>query len=354
MGANASSTRQKLHNAVKNELGIDFDVDQETRCKMSVDQSQLMENISIKGSKNVELKQLSDVQNTCYSTSVANLDIFSQLAADTQNDIMQSLQQEGGIGINISDTSVDVLNEIDNKVNVGLKVKAAKDCLSQVQAPQVMAGIKIEDAMNINLSQESSNFNKCILDTVTEMAQTNGIELESTNKVKQEVTQKGWDPIASLSGLVGTSLLLAFSPIVISVVIVVISSAVGGGSSGGPGAPPAPPGEEMTGLPDLPTQAGGALGKLLGIGSRKGRRLIYLAIKVVLFVVILWFLYKLIFKYTTGTVEKYHTPQHTQDRAKLYLAKPLVLRQQYHHPHVSEDIYPLPHSEIPAYVQRWY
>lgn len=366
MGANQSNTRQKLQNSIKNELGINFDVDQSTNCKMSNDQSQEMSNISISGSKNVELKQMADVQNLCYATSVANLDVFSQLAADTQDDIMQSLKQEGGIGLNMSDTSIDVLNQIQNKINIGLKVKATKDCLTKVNAPQSMKNITIQDAMNINLSQESSNFNKCILDTASAMAQENGVDLTAKTKVQQEVTQKGFDPLASLTSLVGGAALLGLMPIIISVSIVVISSSVlGGGALASKGSgtneiPPPPGAVDATGNP-IPGQVGAGLGRLLGIGSQKGRRLFALVIKVVLVIGISWLLYRLLFKGgQVNTIEKYQTVE-----GGGYQARPLALRHQYHYPHLFEDtqsrayaefkeVMPMPNSEIPSYVQRWY
>lgn len=363
---NQSKTRMKIETSIKNELGIDFDMDLSTSCKMAADTSQLMAGLNISGSKDVTIKQVNDLQSMCYATQVVDLDVFSQLSAEAQNDIMKTLDQEGGLpGANMSDTNVDILNEIENKVDLSAKLKATKDCMSTVQAPQNMEDITIQDSLNINLSQESASFNKCVFDSAVEIANKNGVELETTNKVSEAVSQKGWDPIASIGGLVGSTAMLALAPAITSCVVMVMVSVLGGVSSARSGAL-APqnggPGKEDILPPPggVVPQAGGAISKFLGVRSRKGKRLITLLVKLSLIVGVAWILYKLFTRksITSSTHEKFHDTTGHQG----YQTRPLALRHQYHHPHVSEDMYPsyrthpgvIPQKEIPGYVQRWY
>ena len=356
--ANSSSTTQVIQTQIKNELGLDFDIDLSTNCQVSADIAQEMTNITISGSKGVELKQMSDLQSLCQARDIVDLDIFSQLSSQAQNDILNKLNQEGGLpGANISNSNLNVLNQIENKVSVEAKLKATKDCFSQLQVPQVMEGITIEDAMDINLSQTATNLNKCIFDTATDIAQKNGVELETETTFEQDVTQKGWDPIESIGGVLGSAAMLALAPAITSLVVVILSSVVGGGSAmkgtgSGPEGIPPPPGTAQAPM------LGGAISKMLGIHSRKGKRLIVLLVKITLIAVVAYALYRL-FK---GKEQKegYHSnvpKQHTG-----YQTRPLAIRQQYHHPHISEDMFPserthpnlLPPNEVPEYVKRWY
>jgi hypothetical protein len=364
--ANQSSTRMKLETSIKNELGLEFDIDQSTTCKMSADTSQLMAGINIRGSKDVALKQVQDLQSLCYATQVADLDVFAQLSATAQNDILKSLNQEGGLpGANLSSTNVDVLNEIENKVDLAAKLKATKDCLAQVQAPQVMEDINIEEAMNINLSQESATFNKCVLDSAVDVAQKNGVELDSVTKVTEDVTQKGWDPLASLGGMIGSTAMLAIVPLIASffvaaMVVMIGSDSLAPGGTGNPGEsfnhPPLP------GIPGIvPGQTGGAISKFLGVRSRKGKALINLLVKLILVAGVAWLLFKMFgggkHHSTPSVHEGYHSIPH-----RGFQAQPLALRHQYHHPHVSEDLFPshrthpdlIPQNEVPSYVKRWH
>lgn len=349
MGGNLSKTRQKLETSINNQTDINFSVDQSTNCDMAADASQTMEDIRISGSANIELKQVQDIQNLCYAQSVAKLGAFNQLAADVQNDILQSMQQEGGIGINVSDTNVEAITKIKNETGVDMELDATKKCLAQVSLPQFMGGITIEDSKNVNLSQEASNFNKCMFDTAADIAQETGIDLESKTDVEQQVSQKGWDPIASIGGLFGSAALLALAPAIMSIVVIILSSVIGGGAAasgqGGPQGeiPPPPPGAG---------QMGGALSKFLGVRSRKGKGLIVLLIRVSLVVGVAWLLYKLL---TSGrsSNESFYGSSMSGDAGRGYQRKPLALRHQYHHPHISEDMYPQT-NEIPHYVKRWW
>ena len=358
---NQSATRMKIETSIKNELDIDFDLDLSTSCKMAADTSQLMEGITVSGSKDVTIKQVNDLQSMCYATQVVDLDVFSQLSAEAQNDVMSTLSQEGGLpGANMSDTNIDIMNEIENNVSLEAKLKATKDCMSTVSAPQTMSAIDIQDSLNINLSQESASFNKCVFDSAVEIAQKNGIELETANKATSDVTQKAWDPIASIGGLVGSTALLALAPIISSCMVVVMVSVLGGGAvaaSGGPeqGIPPPPNG--------IPGQAGGAISKFIGVRSRKGKRLITLLIKLCLVVCVAWILYKLFTrKSSTSSIGYSRENFHDTTGHQGYQTRPLALRHQYHHPHISEDVYPsyrthpgvISQSHVPEYVKRWY
>ena len=197
MGANASKTRQKLENTVQNTIDQKYSIDQSTNCKMSADTSQTMSGITIKGSRDVALKQKNDLENLCVATSATTLDVLSQLSSKAQNDIFKEAVQEGGIGINVSDTSQDVITRVSNEVTTEVAMNMAKDCLTQVKAPQIMENITIEDAMNINLTQESSAFNKCIFDSATNIADKNQFDLDVKTKAGEKIEQKGWDRIFS-------------------------------------------------------------------------------------------------------------------------------------------------------------
>lgn len=221
MGANASSTTQKLQTYTKNRVGVSYDIDASTTCKLAGDASQTMTGIKITGSDNVNLSQLSKLQNLCYAQQVLKSDQFNKLTQQEQDDIMNTAQQEGGIGININNSTIENQKRVETQIDLKTKLDITKKCLLSLNAPQRMDNITIENAKNIDLTQQSDVFNKCIFDEATKLGVTNLSDTDLTTKSTQTSSQKGWDPIASIASLGMTGFLISMA---VPIGIVIISS----------------------------------------------------------------------------------------------------------------------------------
>lgn len=346
--ANASTTKQKLESSIKNKIGASFDIDQSTSCKMTTDASQTMSGIKLSGSSNVRLKQLNDVQNLCYATSVAKLDSFNKLSSQTQRDIMKQAQQEGGLGINVTDTSNEIIDNVENEFGLDVAIDMSKDCLAAVNAPQTMEDIEIVNGINIDLSQESATFNKCIFDTATETAQEAGIDTGLITAVKEQSTQIGFDPIKSLSQLgityIGALAFTVLMPVIISIIISVVLSTTMSSGARGISPPPGIPAmfnKQQTNPilnANIPAKfrkmLGGSISEISNIIKRKKTMIVFIVITII----IGFLLYKILSN-VRKTTEKY---------ANIYKNHRVHNNPQKYKNHLI--IYPT--EEIPEYIKR--
>lgn len=368
--ANSSSTSAFIQSTVKNELGLDFDIDASTNCDIKTEAGNKISGLTITGSEGVDIKQASDVKSLCQAKSLMDLKAFTDLSNDAKNDILRTLNQEGGLpGANISSSNTQIMNQIENEVSLKAKIDMAQKCFSELNVPNVLEDVTIQDAKDINIEQVNTGLNECIFNTATEIAQEQGLQLDTAAAVKEDVTQKGWDPIESVGGLVGSLGLLAVAPAIISIVIVISSSVMmgasgmmgqGQGAPGGLGDVSAPP------IPSAP-QLGGALSKVLGVTSKSGKRLITLLIKIVLIVGLAWILYKIFSPKKRSIVNERYTninintpvPQRTNARSICSSRFP-VRRNEYHQPHILSGLNSGGDcsfgctNDIPEYVKRWY
>ena len=234
--ANASSTTQKLKTYMKNELNVDFDIDASTTCKMASDTGQLMKNIQITGGKNITLSQLSKLQNLCYAQQVLNSEQFNQLSAKAQDDIANTAKQEGGLSVNVNNTTQDIEKKVENKFDLKTKLNMRKDCFNKVKAPQSMTNIAIQDSLNIDLTQQSDIYNKCMFDSAAALGVKQTTEAEAGTKATSVVTQKGFDPLGALTSLLGLGasgmVVSMVAPLIICIISIGLSVAMGGGKGG--------------------------------------------------------------------------------------------------------------------------
>lgn len=230
--ANASSTTQKLKTYMKNELNVDFDIDASTTCKMASDTGQLMKNIQITGGKNITLSQLSKLQNLCYAQQVLNSEQFNQLSAKAQDDIANTAKQEGGLSVNVNNTTQDIEKKVENKFDLKTKLNMRKDCFNKVKAPQSMTNIAIQDSLNIDLTQQSDIYNKCMFDSATALGIKQATDAEAGTKAASVVTQKGFDPLGALTSLLGLGasgmVVSMVAPLIICIISIGLSVAMGG------------------------------------------------------------------------------------------------------------------------------
>lgn len=223
--ANASSTSQKLQTSIKNELGVDFDVNAGNDCKMSADASQVMKNITIKGSKGVNISQLSTLQNMCYAKSVLDNQFFNKLSLQAQDDILSSAQQEPGFlpSLAVSQSTIDIQKQVESKMDLKSKIDMQKKCFAQLKAPQSMSDINIQDSLNIDLSQQSENYNKCIFDSAGTQITGQEQTTQTNTSSKSATTQKGTTLDSLVSALASGPIVLISSAIV-PISIIIISS----------------------------------------------------------------------------------------------------------------------------------
>lgn len=230
--ANASSTTQKIKTYMKNELNVDFDIDASTTCKMASDTGQLMKNIQITGGKNITLSQLSKLQNLCYAQQVLNSEQFNQLSAKAQDDIANTAKQEGGLSVNVNNTTQDIEKKVENKFDLKTKLNMRKDCFNKVKAPQSMTNIAIQDSLNIDLTQQSDIYNKCMFDSATALGIKQATDAEAGTKAASVVTQKGFDPLGALTSLLGLGasgmVVSMVAPLIICIISIGLSVAMGG------------------------------------------------------------------------------------------------------------------------------
>lgn len=281
--ANASSTTQKLKTYMKNELNVDFDIDASTTCKMANDASQTMKNINIQGGKNITLSQLSKLQNLCYAQQVLNNEQFNQLSAKAQDDIQNTAKQEGGLSVNVNDTTQDIEKKVENKFDLKTKLNMRKDCFNKVKAPQSMTDINIQDSLNIDLTQQSDIYNKCMFDTAASIGVTQATAADTSTKSQSTLDQKGFDPIGSLLSLGASGALLSLGgPLLILIISSGLSIAMSamGGKKGDTTGVEGVEGMNGTNYYDLPSQQQGYA--TYGGGKRKWLKWLAIAIGLVI------------------------------------------------------------------------
>lgn len=339
--ANASVTKQKLETEISSKIGTAFDIDASTTCKMSGDASQTMSGVNISGSTDVVLKQINSLENLCQAQQIMDLDVFNTLSSSVKNDILKEAMQEGGLGVNVTDSTQDITTQISNEVDIDIALDMSKKCLASIDASQKMEDVRIDKSTNINLTQESQSFNKCIFDSATKIAQENNFDLKSDTKSIEKTTQKGWDPIQSLANLgmsyVTAMLTSILIPVIICVIISIASSVMGGIGKGN-----TPPNFSGVGNPLVAGK--NMLGGFVNVPSKirklfRGKS----TNKILLIIVIVGILFYLISKnYRNSTRENYHSPTLIHNHRNLnnkYYAPSYVLKNY-------------PTNEIPTYVQR--
>lgn len=237
--ANASEMEQEVRNVFKTHLQTDLDIDLSQQCIQAVDASQIMKNIKLKGVKDINFNQRSYVENQCVLNAILNLDIFDELTATVKDQLKSTLEQKGGLSVNVSDTTQKIETIVDTKVGLDARINMAKKCLQDLTANQSIENIQIKDSMNINLTQDSVNYNKCMMESAAALTKGTDIDLEKELEATAETSQAGWDPIASIAGALAfvgmiPSILSAAGCMICSIVIAL--GMAGGGGGGGEGA----------------------------------------------------------------------------------------------------------------------
>lgn len=228
---NATSMEQEIRNVFKTELNTDLDIDLTQQCKQAVEASQAMENIQLKGVKGVNLNQKNFVENRCVLNSILNLDLIDKLSANVKDQLLSQVEQKSAIipSANTSNTRQKAETIIENKVGLDAKVNLAKKCLQDLTANQSIKNIKVTDSMDINLTQDAVNYNKCIMDGAIEIAKGTGIDITKETETKAETKQTGF--LASIGGLIGGFLggpiISGISGLVICIVISVMVALIG-------------------------------------------------------------------------------------------------------------------------------
>jgi hypothetical protein len=344
--ANASATKTKIQTSIQNEIDQNFELDLSTQCDSYIDASQNLDGITIVGSRDVAINQMNEALSLCQAKAVLDMELFQKLSAQAKQDIVKSVEQEGGIGINVSETNSEMLNEVKNKVGIDAYIDMSKKCLQEVDASQNISNVRIEDAQNIDISQSNKAFNKCLFDDKASISQKYDLDLDVGQKLDLKESQKGWDIIGSFFTGLGNLIIIPIAVCGLILILSCVGSSYAMTTSGG--------GEEsldmnamsaMAGEAGMPIQMGGMIVKYLTKNKKITKYLLLIAIIASAH----WLFFR---KPTLNIKEKFHRKPLENRR----LDRPLALRHEYHFPHLRETTYPrnYPIGEVPEYVKRWY
>lgn len=369
--ANASATKTKIETEIKNQIDQNFELDFSQNCDSAIDASQNISDIEIVGSRDVAINQVNQALSLCQAKQILDMELLTKLSAQTQQDIVKSLEQEGGIGINVSETNSEMLNKVKNEVGIDAYIDLSQKCLQSVDASQNISNVRIEDAQNIDISQANQAFNKCLADNKASLASEHGLDFEAGQALDLQETQTGWDPIASISGVLAGLGMFALIPFIgcgVVCVLVSVASAMtnaGGGSGEGDlsqaiqGFDPQMLTQGMQGIQGISGQMGGAINSITKyIKKNKVKVLIVLLVIIALYLIMKEHKKE---KHQKHLKEQYHNRMQYNHHPRL--DRPFALRSEYHAPHISQDRYPdlypddysdYPLEEVPEYVKRWW
>lgn len=226
--ANSSQMEQEIRNVFKTKLNTELDIDLSQQCMQAAEASQSIKNIQLKGVKDVSLNQKNFVENRCVLNSILNLDMMDQLSADVQSELLSKLEQKSPIipSINASSQRQKVENIIETEIGLQAKLDLSKKCLQQLTANQSIENIKIKDSLNIDLTQDAVNYNKCFMDGAVDITKGTDIDLKTDTKAKTDTKQTG-GLAGLLGGLLSMPLMSLIAPVVICVLLSSASLAMG-------------------------------------------------------------------------------------------------------------------------------
>jgi hypothetical protein len=265
----ASQTKSKVD--IKELNSTDINMSSETfnkvenTCKATSNQSNVL---NIVGSTVTKLttSQKNAAKNTCIlQTAIATVN-----DTEAQNKLMsalkQGLEQNASAGIGLanaeSDTSITKENKFTLKDSKKTVNEAIAGCVMQIDQKNVIniVGSTVTDS---KFDQANDVMMECLSSygVATENKAKASNDTTSTTTSEQSQTAKGYDPIASLSGLLGSAMVPYVISCVICCCILVSIGAIfmmggGSGSIGPDGASFSMPG--MQGLPDMPPAYGGS------------------------------------------------------------------------------------------------
>jgi len=225
--ANSTQMEQEIRNVFKTELNTELDIDLSQQCRQAVEASQKIKNIQLKGVKDVSISQKNFVENRCVLNSILNLEMLDSLKADVKDELLSKVEQKSAIipSVNASSTRQKVETIIENKIGLEAKLNLAKKCLQDLTANQSIENVKIKDSLNIDLTQDAVNYNKCFMDGAVEMTKGTDIDIKKETKTEAETKQTGFlaSLAGSLGGLFAMPLMSLISPVVICVMLSVSS-----------------------------------------------------------------------------------------------------------------------------------
>jgi hypothetical protein len=268
----ASQTKSKVE--IKELNSTDINMSSETfnkvenTCKATSNQSNVL---NIVGSTVTKLttSQKNAAKNTCIlQTAIATVN-DTQAQNKLMSALKQGLEQNASAGIGLanaeSDTSISKENRFTLKDSKKTVNEAIAGCIMQIDQSNVIniVGSTVTDS---KFDQANDVMMECLSSygVATENKAKASSDTTSTTTSEQSQTAKGYDPIASLSGLLGAAMV----PYIISCVICccIILSIGGmfmmGGGSGSvgpqgasfsmPGMPEIPGMPKVPGIPEIP------------------------------------------------------------------------------------------------------
>lgn len=267
----ASQTKSKVD--IKELNSTDINMSSETfnkvenTCKATSNQSNVL---NIVGSTVTKLttSQKNAAKNTCIlQTAIATVN-----DTEAQNKLMsalkQGLEQNASAGIGLanaeSNTSITKENKFTLKDSKKTVNEAIVGCVMQIDQSNVIniVGSTVTDS---KFDQANDVMMECLSSygVVTENRAKASSDVVSTTTSEQSQTAKGYDPIASLSGLVGAAMVPYIISCCIVCCILVSIGAIfmmggGSGSIGPDGASFSMPGMPGMKLPGMPPAYGGS------------------------------------------------------------------------------------------------
>lgn len=242
--------KQRIQNEIDSKFNTDIAFNIDKKCIQGTDASNIIEDVRIRGGKNITINQVNEAQSMCALKTVIDQDLASTITNEAKGALLDILKQESGLGVQVTDKTQDVMNKISNEVGVEVEFNIAEKCLQDTIAQNRVSGVVLEDVQNVNISQVNSAFNNCIMDEAIKQ----GVKAEAGSKasadVKGKTEIKGMNPIADvMKGLSGIMtglgmgmmipLLMLGSPIILCCCVVIgfvafsmMGSGGGEGSSG--------------------------------------------------------------------------------------------------------------------------
>jgi hypothetical protein len=233
MGASSSSAQTTVNEINATTIGLNQKTfnDIQNTCNSNTSQHNVLNIIGSTVTK-LNTAQKNVGKNICILQTAIN----TVQDATAQNAMMASiktaLEQQASAGIGIANANSNTNTNINNTFNASVSNetinKAITGCINNLDQSNVMniIGSNITDS---NLDQNNDSFMQCLSNNGATTQQSAGVAstTTATSDVTQSQSSKGYDPIASLTGLLGVYMLPCIICCVLCVILILGASAMG-------------------------------------------------------------------------------------------------------------------------------
>ena len=204
----STEVEQYLETNIDVAIKPELDVALKNSCIQTSDATQTMSGLTIDGSKGVNLSQVNQAKNLCsLKTTMDFLDKLN-LTNEVMQKAMDKILTQGGIGPTTTSSNTKIITNMKTSFEPKVAFDIQKECLQSALTSQKMDAITIKNSSDIVLSQTNESFNQCLQDSAIKMETDTGVDLGAKQDTKNDLTTKGWDPIAGLLAMLGGPLVL--------------------------------------------------------------------------------------------------------------------------------------------------